>query len=123
MQPDPNSLTAVLGPVTGTGSSTLLVTASRSMSLTMGCIGTGMVTVSGLLSGAMLCSGASTSRGAFAGYFWSHMRVRPGERIKLHVAAGAKTIWDIRVDGLPRNCKDDVCANVAQNVPSPNGNA
>jgi hypothetical protein len=116
MQPDQNYLTAVLGPVTGAGSRTLTVTASRSMSLTMGCIGKGMLTVSGLLSGAVLCYDASLSRGAFASYYWVHMPVRPGERIKLRVVAGAKTIWDVRVDGLRRHCKDDVCTDCSQYV-------
>jgi len=118
MQADQNYLTAVLGPVTGAGSRTLTVTASRSMSLTMGCIGKGMLTVSGLLSGAVLCYHASLSRGAFGSYYWAHMPVRPGERIKLRVVADEKTIWDIRVDGLPRHCKDHVCANAVQTAPS-----
>jgi hypothetical protein len=116
MQPDQNYLTAAFGPVTGAGSRTLTVTASRSMSLTMGCIGKGMLTVSGLLSGAVLCYDASLSRGAFASYYWGHMPVRPGERIRLRVVAGAKTIWDVRVDGLPRHCKDDVCTDCSQYV-------
>jgi hypothetical protein len=81
------------------------------MSLTMGCIGKGMLTVYGLLSGAMLCYGASLSRGAFGGWYWAHMPVRPGERIELRVVADAKTIWDIRVDGLPRHCSDDICTD------------
>ena len=103
MQPDPYNLTAVLGPVTGTGSRTLTVTASRSMSVTIGCIGKGMLTISGPLSaGAVLCSDAHVSRGVFSSYYWAHVRARPGERITLRVAADAKTIWDIRVDGLPR---------------------
>ena len=73
------------------------------MSVTIGCIGKGVLTISGTLrAGAVLCSDASVSRGAFSGYYWAHVRARPGERIKLHVAADAKTIWDIRVDGLPR---------------------
>ncbi len=78
------------------------------MSLTMGCIGKGMLTVSGRLSGAMLCYNASLSQGAFGGYYWAHMQVRPGESFKLHVVAEAKTTWDVRVDGLPRHCKADV---------------
>ncbi|HUC25011.1 MAG TPA: hypothetical protein VMA73_20060 [Streptosporangiaceae bacterium] len=103
MQPDPNNLTTVLGPVTGTGSRTLTVTASGSMSVTIGCIGKGMLTVSGPLSaGAVLCSDTSSSGGIFSGYYWAHVRARPGERIKLRVVADAKTIWDIRVGGLPR---------------------
>jgi hypothetical protein len=118
MQPDPDNLTAVLGPVTGTGSRTLTVTASRSMSLTVGCIGKGMLEVSGLLSGAFLCFAASRSAGAFGGWYWSHLPVRPGERIKLRVVADAKTILDIRVDSLPRHCKDGQCASVAQSTPS-----
>ena len=81
------------------------------MSLTMGCIGKGMLTVSGLLSGAMLCYDAGLSRGTFGGYYWAHMPVRPGERISLRIVAGAKTSWDIRVDGLPRHCEDDVCTD------------
>ena len=111
MQPDPNYLTAVLGPLTGTGSMNLTVVASRSMSLTMGCIGQGELTVTGLVSGASLCSDTSTSRGSFSGWYWAHLPMRPGERIKLRVVADAKTIWDIRVGGLPRHCKDDVCAS------------
>lgn len=100
MQVDPNNLTAVLGPVTGTGPRTFTVTASRSMSITMACIGKGTLIVLGPLSaGAVLCSDASLGRGAFAGYYWEHLRVRPGERFKLRVAANPKTIWDIRVDG------------------------
>jgi hypothetical protein len=118
MQPDPNNLTAVLGPVTGTGSRTMTVTASRSMSLTMGCIGTGLLMVTGLLSGAVLCSGASTGRGVFGGTYWAHLPVRPGERIRLRLVAGAHSTWDVRVDGLPRYCKDNVCANVVQAPPS-----
>ena len=117
MQPDPNYLTAVLGPVTGTGSRTLRVTASRSMSLTMGCIGKGTLIVLGPLSaGAVLCGDASLSRGAFGGYYWSHVSARPGERITLRVVADAKTIWDIRVDGLPRHCRDDVCTDCSEYV-------
>ncbi len=99
---DPNNLTAVLGPITGAGSRTLMVTASRSMSITMGCIGKGMLTVSGPLSGAVLCGEASVSRGVFGGSYWAHVSVWPGERIELRVVADARTIWDIRVDGLPR---------------------
>jgi hypothetical protein len=114
MQPDQNSLTAVLGPVTGSGSRTLTVTASRSMSLTMGCIGKGMLTVSGRLSGAVYCPGGGP--GVFGGYYWPHMHVRPGQRIRLRVLADAKTIWDIRVDGLPRHCSDDVCTDCSQYV-------
>ena len=82
------------------------------MSLTMGCIGKGILTVSGPLSaGAMLCDDAGGSRGTFGSYYWAHVSARPGERIRLRVAADAKTEWDIRVDGLPRRCKDDVCAS------------
>jgi hypothetical protein len=114
MQPDQNSLTAVLGPVIGSGSTTLTVTASRSMSLTMGCIGKGMLTVSGLLSGAVYCPGGGP--GVFGGYYRAQMQVRPGQRIKLRVLADAKTIWDIRVDGLPRHCYDDVCTDCSQYV-------
>lgn len=112
---DQNYLTTVLGPVTGVGSRTFTVPASRSMSLTLACIGKGVLEVFGPLSaGAVLCYDASLSRGVFASYYWAHVRVRPGERIKLRVVARAKTIWDIRVDGLPRHCKDDVCASTQQ---------
>jgi hypothetical protein len=112
---DPFNLTAALGPVTGTGSGTLTVTASRTMSLTMGCIGKGILTVSGPLSaGAVLCHDARSGRGAFASYYWAHVRAQRGERIKLRVDADAKTIWDIRVGGLPRHCVDDVCASTAR---------
>jgi len=114
MQPDPNYLTAVLGPVTGTGPKTLTVKASRSMSLTVGCIGTGELEVIGLISGGELCGDAATSRGTFGGWYWAHLRVRPGERIKLRVVARSKTFWDIRVDGLPRNCHDGVCSATAE---------
>lgn len=115
MPPDPNYLSTVLGPTTGTGSRTLTVTASRAMSITIGCIGKGVLTVSGPLSaGAVLCYDASRSRGAFASYYWAHVRARSGEHIMLRVAANASTIWDIRVDGLPRNCKDDVCTYAPQ---------
>jgi hypothetical protein len=99
---DANNLSAVLGPTTGTGSRTLTVTASHSMSITLGCIGKGMLTVVGPLSaGAVLCGDASSSEGSFAGYYWSHVPVRPGERIRLRVVTDATTIWDIRVDGVP----------------------
>jgi hypothetical protein len=113
---DTNNLTDVLGPVTGAGSRTLTVTVSRSMSLTMGCIGKGMLTISGLLSGAVLCHGAGLSQGAFGAYYWARVPVRPGERIKLRVVADAKTMWDIRIDGLPRHCKDDVCRDCSEYV-------
>lgn len=117
MQPDQNSLTAVLGPVTGTGTRTITVTASRSMSLTMGCIGKGALIVRGRLSaGEVLCSSASVGRGTFLGYYWSHVRAEPGERLRLRVVADAKTIWDIRVDGLPRHCKNDVCTDCSEYV-------
>jgi hypothetical protein len=109
MLSDSNNLTAVLGPVTGTGSRMLTVPASRSMSLTVGCIGKGVVEVRGLLSGAELCKDASIGRGAFGGWYWAHLPVRPGEHIKLRVVADARTTWDIRVDGLPRHCKGDTC--------------
>jgi hypothetical protein len=99
MQPDPNQLSAVLGPVTGHGSTTLTVTATRSMSLTVGCIGKGMLEVTGLLSGSEKCLGARIGRGAFGGWYFTHLRVRPGERLKLRVRARAASIWDIRVDG------------------------
>ena len=83
------------------------------MSLTMGCIGKGLLEVSGPLSaGAVLCHGASRGRGAFVSYYWAHVSARPGERIKLRVGADAKTIWEIRVGGLPRHCKDGVCRSV-----------
>ena len=98
MQLDPNDLPVALGPVTGTGTGSLTVTASRSMSLTMACIGRGQVTVTGPLSGAMLCS-VSRGAGTFSGWYWAHLKVRPGERIRLRVAADAHTRWDIRVDG------------------------
>ncbi len=112
MPVDPNNLTAVLGPVTGTGPRTLTVTASRSMSLTMGCIGKGTLIVLGPLSaGAVLCSGASLGRGTFGAYYWSHLRLQPVERLRLRIVANPKTIWDIRIDGLPRHCKDAVCAS------------
>jgi len=111
MLPDANNLTTVLGPLTGTGSRMLTVPASRSMSLTVGCIGTGVVEVRGLLAGAELCKDASVGRGVFGGWYWAHLAVRPGEHIKLHVLADTKTIWDIRVDGLPLRCKDDVCTS------------
>jgi hypothetical protein len=99
MQPDPNQLTAVLGPVIGQGSTTFTVKASRSMSLTVGCIGKGMLKIYGPLSGAFICSGASTGRGAFGAWYWAHVHARPGERIKLRVHADATTRWDLRVDG------------------------
>lgn len=112
MPPDLNYLTVVLGPVTGTGPRTLTVTASLTMSVTMACIGKGMLTVRGpLRAGAVLCSGTGRNRGAFVSYYWPHVRAQPGERIKLRVVADAKTIWDIRVAGLPRPCKDNVCAS------------
>jgi hypothetical protein len=97
-----NGLTAVLGPVTGSGSRTLTVTASRSMSLTMGCIGTGMLTVSGRLNGAGFCGSAGNSGSTFWGYYWAHVSARPGELIKLRIAADAKSMWDIRIDGSSR---------------------
>jgi hypothetical protein len=80
------------------------------MSLTVGCIGKGMLSVHGQLSGATLCYGASLSRGAFSSWYWAHVRVRPGERIELRVVADARTTWDVRVDGVPRHCKSDACA-------------
>lgn len=101
---DTDNLTTVLGPVTGSGPTTLTVTASRSMSLTIGCIGKGRLTVKGALSaaaGAVLCSDASRSRDAFARYYCAHVSARPGEQIKLRVLTGTKTTWDIRVDGDP----------------------
>jgi hypothetical protein len=110
MQPDPNGLSAVLGPVTGMGSRTLTVTASREMSITVGCIGKGTLVISGPLSlGAELCGGPDAA-GTFGGGYWSDLWwVRSGERMRLQVHADAKTIWDIRVDGLPRHCKNDAC--------------
>ncbi len=96
---DTNNLTAVLGPVTGIGSRTFTITASTSMSLTMGCIGKGYLMVIGPLPGSMICGGPDGA-GVFSGYYWGHLRMRPGERIKLRVVAGAKTTWDIRVDGV-----------------------
>jgi hypothetical protein len=70
----------------------------------MACIGKGTLIVRGPLSaGAELCSGASLGRGAFGGYYWSHLHWRPGERLRLRIVTNAKTIWDIRVDGLPRH--------------------
>jgi hypothetical protein len=111
MPRDLNNLSAVLGPITGSGSRTLTITASRAMSITMGCIGKGILTVSGPLSaGAVLCGETTVSRGAFGGYYWSHVSVRPGEHFKLRVVADAKTIWDIRVDGLPHD-GGPVCAD------------
>jgi hypothetical protein len=80
---------------------TLTVKASRSMSLTVACIGKGMLEVTGRLSGAFRCSGDRIGRGAFGGWYFTHLRVRPGERIKLRVHAEAKATWDIRVDGSP----------------------
>ena len=111
MPPDANNLTPALGPVTGTGSTTFTVTATRSMSLTMGCIGTGILTVLGPLSGEVMCDGPSLGRGTFAGYYWSHLRARPGERLRLRIVANPKMAWDIRVDGLPRHCEGDARAN------------
>jgi len=110
MPPDSNELSTVLGPVTGVGSRSLTVAASRQMSITMACIGKGELIVAGLLSaGAVLC-GSPNGAGSFAGYYWSDVSwVRPGEKIHLRIAADATTIWDIRVDGLPRHCKDGAC--------------
>jgi hypothetical protein len=117
MPVDQNNLSAVFGPVTGTGPRTFTVAASRSMSLTVGCIGKGSLVVLGPLSaGEVLCSSASLGRGAFAGYYWSHLRARPGEHLRLRIVTNPKTIWDIRVDGLPRHCKDHVCANCQLSV-------
>lgn len=81
------------------------------MSLLMGCIGKGVLEVRGLISGAELCQEASIGRGVFGGWYWAHLPVWSGERIKLRVIADAKQIWDVRVDGLPRHCKDDVCTD------------
>jgi hypothetical protein len=86
------------------------------MSLTIGCIGKGMLVVSGVLSAAANCPGGGP--GVFGGSYWAHLQVRAGQRITLHVAAEAKTTWDIRVDGLPRQCRHDVCTMVAKTSPA-----
>jgi hypothetical protein len=102
MPPDADNLTTVLGPLTGSGSRTVTVTASRSMSLMLGCAGRGVLVVRGpLTAGAVPCSGPGRRR-AFDGYYWAHVRVRPGARLRLSVTADAQTTWDIRVCGLPR---------------------
>jgi hypothetical protein len=56
------------------------------MSITMGCIGKGTLTVAGPLSAGAALRGGGDAAGAFSSYYWSHVFwVRPGERIKLRL--------------------------------------
>jgi hypothetical protein len=92
------NLTTILGPVTGTGSRSVTVGARRSVSVTLGCLGRGLVWVrSPVGSFAAACGNG----GVFAGGLVQQTHMAAGQRVTMRIIAPAHVTWELRVDGTP----------------------
>jgi hypothetical protein len=91
----------ILGPVTGTGTETLTVSARPGMSMTLGCIGTGLVWVKS--TAGSFAAACADDGGTFAGGRNRATHLRPGQKIAVHVVAAAGTRWELRIDGTPKH--------------------
>ncbi len=92
------NLTTILGSVTGTGPTTLTITARQAVSVTLGCRGKGLVWVRSPVGAfAVVCGNG----GAFAGGLDPNTRMAAGQRITIRIIAPAHVTWELRVDGTP----------------------
>lgn len=94
------NLTTILGPVTGTGPTTLTITARQAVSITLACRGKGLAWVR---SPVAAFAAACGNGGAFAGELDPHTRIAAGQRITIRIIAPAHVTWELRVDGTPLN--------------------
>jgi hypothetical protein len=90
----------ILGPVTGTGTEALTVSARPGMSMTLGCIGTGVVWVKS--QAGSFAAACADDGGTFAGGQNPATHLRPGQKIAVQVVAAAGTRWELRIDGTPQ---------------------
>lgn len=104
------NLTTILGPVTGTGSRSVTVGARRSVSITLGCLGKGLVWVR---SPVGTFAAACGDGGVFAGGLDSDTHMAAGQRVTIRIIAPAHVTWELRVDGTPLKPARDAKADIS----------
>jgi hypothetical protein len=101
MPPPQASLVTVLGPVTGTGTRTLTITARHTLSYTLSCLGHHIVwlrTTPSIAGFAVHCGDG----GGFGGESATTPGRDAGGRFSLRITAPSGTTWELRVDGSTR---------------------
>jgi hypothetical protein len=94
----PNYVT-IMGPVTRTGSKTFTISARTGIAAWLGCIGKGIVWLSGPLALTAVCGDGDG--GAWGGALTEPTHMRPGQKVTVRVVAPATATWELRIDGTP----------------------
>jgi hypothetical protein len=88
----------IVGPVTGTGSKTFTIPARTGIAVWLGCIGKGLVRLTGpAVSFGAVCGDG----GIWAGGQTQPTHLRAGQKVAVRVVAASTTRWELRIDGTP----------------------
>jgi hypothetical protein len=89
--------TTILGPVSGSGSKTLVVSARPGMAVWLGCIGKGAVRATTPIGVSAICG----SGNSFVGGTTQPTHYRRGQKLIVRIVSPADATWEIRIDGAP----------------------
>jgi hypothetical protein len=87
----------ILGPVSGSGSTTFAVSARPGMAVWLGCIGKGAVWMNSPLAAVAICG----SGNAFVGGLTQPTHYRRGQKLAVRIVGPATVKWEFRIDGAP----------------------
>lgn len=91
------SYTAILGPLSGSGSKTFTVAARPGMAEWIGCIGKGEAWITKPKAVGAICDGGN----AFAGGLTQPTHYRRGQVLTVRITAPPTVRWEFRIDGAP----------------------
>jgi hypothetical protein len=89
--------TTILGPVSGTGSKALVISARPGIAVWLGCIGKGEVWTTTPLAVSAICG----SGNSFVGGTTQPTHYRRGQKLIVRIVSPADITWEIRIDGAP----------------------
>lgn len=89
---------SILGPVSGSGSKTFIVTARPGIAVWLGCIGKGTVWMKSPVAATAICG---HSGNAFVGGLTQPTHYRRGQKLTVRVVGPATVRWEFRIDGAP----------------------
>jgi hypothetical protein len=89
--------TTIVGPVSGSGSETFVISARPGIAVWLGCIGKGTVWMTRPVAVGVICDRGNS----FAGGLTQPTHYRLGQKLTVRIAGPATARWEFRIDGAP----------------------
>jgi hypothetical protein len=89
--------TAILGPMSGSGSKTFTISARPGIAVWIGCIGKGMAWMKSPVAMGAVCGDG----GVFVSGLTQPTHYRHGQKLTVRITAPATARWEFRIDGAP----------------------